>query len=132
MDLNRSLVSDSEYINCYRNYFALLNNESDVPLLFHCSAGKDRTGMAATLTLYALGVDEQTIMEDYMLSNTFLGDKYASYIAQYPNLGTMFQVRPDYINAGIEAIRSQYGSVENYLTSVLNVDIEKLRAKYLY
>ena len=44
------------------------------PLLFHCASGKDRTGVAAMLILYLLGVGTETIMEDYMLSNEFLED----------------------------------------------------------
>ena len=47
------------------------------PILFHCASGKDRTGVAAMLVLYLLGVDPETIMEDYMLSNDFLRENIA-------------------------------------------------------
>ena len=46
----------------------------NVPILFHCSAGKDRTGIAAILILLALGVDEETAIYDYMLTNEYRKD----------------------------------------------------------
>lgn len=49
----------------------LLQTSSDSALLFHCTAGKDRTGIAAALILYALGVDEKKIMEDYTATNYY-------------------------------------------------------------
>lgn len=132
MQINEMLVSDTASIKRYRDYFALLQNEKNVPLLFHCSAGKDRTGMAAALTLFALGVDEETIMKDYLSSNEYLGDKYGEYIAKYPALKSLFEVRPKYIQAGIQWAKNEYGSMENYITKVLGADINKLREMYLY
>lgn len=132
MEINVLLVSDSANIKRYKDYFALLQNEKDVPLLFHCSAGKDRTGMAAALTLFALGVDEETIMNDYLSSNIYLGDKYREYIAKYPALRSLFEVKSEYIQAGIKWMKQEYGTVENYLKKVLNVDISKMKEMYLY
>ena len=61
------IVFDSE---AYQKMFELLLNEK-APLLFHCTQGKDRTGAAAILILLALGVDEKTILDDYMLTNKY-------------------------------------------------------------
>ena len=132
MEMNVLLVSDTSCVNKYKDFFTLLQEEKDVPLMFHCSAGKDRTGMGAALVLFALGVDENTIIDDYLSSNTYLGDKYAQYIAQNPNLKPLFQVKKDFLMAGIDQIKKDHGSVENYLTDVLGVDIQKFREKYLY
>lgn len=129
--LNVSLVSAPDYVEVYKKFFALLQDEMKVPLSFHCSAGKDRTGMAAALILYALGVDEEIIFEDYMLSNTFLANKYQDIVEQYPRLKPMFEVRPEFLNAGIKYVKEKHGSVENYLVNVLEVDIEKFRTMYL-
>lgn len=52
----------------YKEFFSILSEKENAPLLFHCSAGKDRTGIAAALLLLALGVDRETVTEDYMLS----------------------------------------------------------------
>lgn len=132
MEINVMLVSDTVSIKRYRDYFALLQNEKDIPLLFHCSAGKDRTGMAAALTLFALGVDEETIMSDYLSSNVYLGDKYGEYVAKYPALKSLFEVRSEYIQAGIGWIKNEYGTVANYLEQVLLADTAKLKDMYLY
>lgn len=73
--MNTLLVTDPLCISRYRKLFSLLQNEENIPLMFHCSAGKDRTGMAAALVLSSLGVDEETILDDYLLSNFYLADK---------------------------------------------------------
>jgi len=132
MDMNVLLVTDSAAIDEYKKFFKLLQNENDVPLMFHCSAGKDRTGMAAALILSALGVDEDKIYENYLESNKYLGDKYAPYIAKYPDLEPLFKVKKEFLKAGVEKVKEDYGSVENYLKEVLDVDIDKMKEMYLY
>ncbi len=64
------------YREAYRELFARLL-QGDVPLVFNCSAGKDRTGVAAALVLSALGVARPVIVEDYALSET-----YVDYMAE--------------------------------------------------
>ncbi|MDU1904939.1 MAG: tyrosine-protein phosphatase [Dysgonomonas sp.] len=132
MDMNRMLVTDSTAIEQYRKFFELAQNENEIPLLFHCSAGKDRTGMGAALFLSSLGVDENTILENYLESNTYLADKYSKYIAERPNLKPLFEVKVEFLKAGIDQIKNDHGSIENYLTNVLKVDIEKMKQIYLY
>ena len=132
MKLNISLVTDSSCIVQYHKFFELVQSNDDVPLMFHCSAGKDRTGMGAALILFSLGVDENTIMNDYMASNTYLADKYSDLIAKQPNLKSLFEVKPQFIKAAIDQIKKDHGSVDNYLTNVLHVDIAKMKEMYLY
>lgn len=131
-EMNRSFSTDSTIIEQYRTFFAMLQDETKLPLMFHCTAGKDRTGMAGALFLYSLGVDENVIIEDYLLSNLYLGDKFASYITQYPNLKLLFEVRAEFLQAGIDQIKENYGSVENYLSTVLNVNPDKMKELFLY
>lgn len=132
MQLNIQLVTDPRYIERYREFFNLLQNENDVPLLFHCTAGKDRTGMGAALVLSSLGVDEEVIYQDYLLSNQYLEEKYGKLKSEYPNLAALFGVKREFLQAGIEQIKKDHGSVEKYLTDVLNVDLEKMKNMYLY
>lgn len=132
MELNRLLISDSTSIAKYKKFFELLQNEHDVPLIFHCSAGKDRTGMGAALTLFALGVDQDVIFDNYLASNYFLADKYSKYINENPNLKPFFEVKREFLQAGINMMNEKYGSVDNYLTKVLNVDLKKMKDMYLY
>ena len=131
-DINKLLVTDIDAIKQYKRMFDLLQSANDVPLMFHCSAGKDRTGMAAALILSALGVDDEVIMKNYLESNTYLADKYAKYIAQKPELRPLFEVKPEFLKAGLDQIKKDHGSIENYLANVLMVDINKMREMYLY
>lgn len=130
-DINRSFSKDPAVIDRYRIFFRMLQDETKIPLVFHCSAGKDRTGMAAALFLYALGVEEEVIFEDYLSSNIYLADKYAGTIERFPDLKPFFEVRKEYLQAGIEQIRQDHGSVENYLINVLHADTAKLKSLYL-
>lgn len=132
IDMNKSFVTDSSIIAQYKEFFSILQKEENMPVIFHCTAGKDRTGMGAALILFALGVDESTIMKDYLSSNVYLKDKYQNIMEKYPELKPMLIVQPQYIQASIDLMKEKYGSVDNYLTSVLGVDLIKFRQKYLY
>jgi protein-tyrosine phosphatase len=129
--MNRLLVSDPPCVRAFRIFFAIVQNNLSAPLIFHCSAGKDRTGMAAALVLYSLGVDEQTIMEDYLASKIYLSDKYDAFIAKYPRAESIFTVKKMFLQAGINQIKRDHGSVMDYLTKVLKVDIVRMRRLYL-
>ncbi|GAB6010611.1 tyrosine-protein phosphatase [Viscerimonas tarda] len=132
MSMNVKLVSDSLCVKQYREFFGILQNEKNIPVMFHCSAGKDRTGMGTALVLFALNVDEKVILEDYLASAMYLGDKYADITNEYPNLKPLYDVKPEFLLAGIEQLKKSYGSPENYLKKVLHVDIDLFRQKYLY
>lgn len=129
--INEELVTDKTIQNTYRDFFKLVQDESKLPLLFHCSAGKDRTGMGAALILYALGVDEETIFKEHMLSNKYLKEKYKPVIAAHPELQPQFEVQEAYFRKAFDRIKQDHGSVENYLINTLNVDIARMRQMYL-
>jgi protein-tyrosine phosphatase len=113
----------------YREFFSLLQEDGNPPLLFHCSAGKDRTGFGAALILSALGVGREQIYEDYLLSCQGLGAKYASQVAASPYLEPAFSVRRSYLTAAFDWIENAYGGMEPYL-AVLGADPERLRRLY--
>lgn len=131
--INVKFVSDSAAISQFRKMFEMLQNPTNnVPLLYHCTAGKDRTGMSTALILYALGVDDKTVMDDYLTSNQFIEAKFAAYEKTYPEMRDMFLVKKDFLQAGLDQIKKEYGNVENFLTKQLNVDLKKFRELYLY
>ncbi|MDR0371826.1 MAG: tyrosine-protein phosphatase [Prevotellaceae bacterium] len=132
MEMNRLFVSDSAIIAVYRDFFKLVLDEQNLPLLFHCSAGKDRTGMGAALLLYALGVDEETIMNDYLLSSVYLTEKYAGFIEEHPETASLFTVKKAFLQAGIDLAKEKYGSIENFLTGSLGVDIDRMKELFLW
>lgn len=128
VDGNKYFVRENQEI--YKDFFRLLMHEENTPLLFHCSAGKDRTGFGAALFLASLGVDRELIIEDYLLTNECLKDKYTDIVAQMPTLKPLFEVRKEYIQAAFEVIDNEYGGMENYLTNQLDVDLKRMRDLY--
>lgn len=129
--MNRLLVSDPACVRAFRIFFAIVQNNLSAPLIFHCSAGKDRAGMATALVLFSLGVDETTVMEDYLMSKIYLSDKYDAFIAKYPRAESIFTVKKMFLQAGINQIKRSHGSILNFLTKELKVDIVKMRRLYL-
>ncbi len=99
-------------------------------LLFHCAAGKDRTGFAAALILMILDVPREVILHDYMLTGQyFIPDSELQSLAkQYANSGfdqldpdiirPMLEVRPEYLQAAFDAIDQRYATTEDYLEDV--------------
>ena len=115
------------FVNVYGQRFAeffTLLQSSDEPLVFHCTAGKDRTGWAAALLLTALGVDEEQIMDDYLLTNQLFRRPPASMLGQISEeaLYALWRVQPSYLMASVDTVRTQYDSLDRYLTQALGVD----------
>jgi protein-tyrosine phosphatase len=120
----------SEALPQYREFFRLLEDPQNIPLLFHCSAGKDRTGLAAALILSALGVDRETVYTDYMLSAKYLEGKYVDFLASFPDLAPMVSVRRGYLEAAFDKIDHAYGGIDRYLRKKIGTEPERLRAIY--
>ncbi|MBT3534800.1 MAG: tyrosine-protein phosphatase [Rhodospirillaceae bacterium] len=92
-------------------------------VVVHCTAGKDRAGTAAALTLSALGVPRETVFEDYMLTNRYwdrAGRERPGMDAE--TVASIFSAREEYLNAAFSAIESRCGSVDVYLEEVLGLD----------
>jgi protein-tyrosine phosphatase len=114
-----------------------LSDPSGLPALFHCTHGKDRTGVAVAITLRALGVPQETVMEDYLLSNKFW-ESEASRLSCFASCASFFrtprnevrallEVRPEYLDASFTAIDERYGSFDNYLDQGLGIDEQTLQ-----
>ncbi len=114
----------------YQEFFRILAQEQSAPLLFHCTAGKDRTGIAAALLLSALGVDRTTIMADYLLSAQYLQQKYGAIARAYPELAPALSVQKEFLKAAFRTIDEEFGGMDHYLTHYLQADIELLRTLY--
>lgn len=104
------------------------------PLLFHCTAGKDRTGLAAALVLYALGVSEADIWRDYLLTNQLYKRNSIGATSLAPDvLKIVWEVQESFLQASLEEIHARYGSVQNYLNQELNLTpAALLRLQSLY
>lgn len=104
------------------------------PLLFHCTAGKDRTGLAAALVLYALGVSEADIWRDYLLTNQLYKRNSIGATTLAPAvLKIVWEVQESFLQASLEEIHARYGNVQNYLGQELNLTpAALLRLQSLY
>jgi len=120
----------------------LLGLPADQSLVFHCTAGKDRTGIGAALILYSLGVPYDTIVQDYTATNyyrTAENKKSIDGMVKYMHIDkdvatAMLQAKKEYLDATFNAIISQYGSVDNYLRTQMGLDDQKialLKKKFL-
>ena len=145
-DMYINFLSEDSGKKAYREFFhELLDLPEGRSLLFHCSQGKDRTGCAAMLILSALGVSEDTIMEDFLLTNAFNAEKIAaqremllsrgveeSRLEQYMMI--LDEVNPKTMIMLLSWLKEQYGSPAGYIIDALGIseeDIAALQTKFL-
>jgi len=118
----------------FRALFAHLL-EDQAPLVIHCTAGKDRTGFASALILHALGVPDNIIAEDYLLTNQLNRfDPLAGSQLPADVRDAIRGVEASYLDAGLDAARADYGDLEAYLRDGLKLGAPErsaLRACYL-
>lgn len=115
----------------YRALFdAILDGNG--PVLFHCSAGKDRTGFGAALILTALGVEWDVILRDYLSSNTLWRGDTIIVTGIPPQVAAgLLRVRAELLEAAFSAIAETHGNFERYAESQLGLTqarLERLRA----
>ena len=141
IDANKEFVSN--YADVYEDFLRNLIDD-DGPALFHCTAGKDRAGFAAAITLIALGVSKEDAINDYMKTNQFTKERIEEIIGQI-KLMTLYQTDPEilrpllgvereYIETAFQTAEEKYGSLENFIKDGLDIsdeDIQKLRKKFL-
>ncbi len=118
----------------FRALFAHLL-EDRAPLVIHCTAGKDRTGFACALILHVLGVADEVIAEDYLLTNRFYRrDPAASADLPEHIKKVLASVESSFLGAAFDTIRTDYGDLEGYLSDGLDLDARqraRLQARYL-
>ena len=118
--------------------FNVLLENNDGAILFHCSAGKDRTGVVTAVILTALGINKDIIYKDYLLTN----EKPLYYkkmaLEMDPESREIFldyfQAKKEYLDAAFDEINKQYGSFNNFLAECCSLDeykLDSLKDKYL-
>ncbi|MDR0402552.1 MAG: tyrosine-protein phosphatase [Treponema sp.] len=118
-----------EAVPRYRVLFELLSDPSNTPLLYHCTAGKDRTGLASALILYALGADMETIYGDYLASTALLRERLAPMMESQPHIVPYMTVQKSYLETAFAEIE-KYGGYKAYIQNELRVDMGHLRDLY--
>lgn len=140
VELYKKMLTDSHANTAYRGLFDLLlrNSVPGASVLFHCTTGKDRTGVAAMLIEAALGVPEATIRKDYLLTNEvlstirgFTGSDNDLLETETTNIHLARNVN---VQAVFDVIHLEYGNWTTYLEQQLNLTTQErttLRKIYL-
>lgn len=127
----------------YRKMLEVVLNEANIPTDQHCRGGKDRTGYGIALILTLLGVDQKTIIADYMLTKTLRLARNKHRMAQYAHetndqnvlayLYSMLDTRPEYLQASFDEMVVLAGSVPQYFKNILKITAsDQALLKHLY
>ena len=134
------------FIELYQNYLddfgpvwgkiiRLATSHNNLPLVFHCTGGKDRTGICAALMLKALGVSEADIIADHDLSNVYNAERLQPIYKKFAAMGIGPEKAAPYLQAPIEPLtamfdhlKKNYGTIENYLLTKAGLDQTTLKA----
>lgn len=133
---------NAKFVTDFSDQFATLMERvmdpASQPTNLHCTAGKDRAGLGAALVLLTLGVPEQTVMEDFLLSNEYRAEENAHTLetlsalldpSELEVMRSLLEVREEYLQAAIDAMEDEYGSVDAYLRKGLGIT-PKERARF--
>jgi protein-tyrosine phosphatase len=125
----------------FRQLFVEMGDKNQLPALYHCTTGKDRTGWASAALLTLLGVPKDKVFEDYLQSNVYILPAYKSFIDHFVAAGgdpsiphDILGVKVEYLQASFDQVNTQYGSIENYFDKGLGIDRagqQKLRDRFL-
>jgi len=115
----------TECVDTYGGFLSKLAEPGSPAVLFHCSAGKDRAGWAASCLLLALGVEEEAVVEHYLLSNEYYEPTKQGFAKMDPELVELLRplsgVRAEYVQASIEAASERFGSLDGYFREGLRL-----------
>ncbi len=121
-----ALNGEQFMLQLYRQLAAWLTTPFEGALLQHCAVGKDRTGVGCALTLFAVGCDSETVMEEYLLTHGMLTQVEAWMLALLGNdltaqgrqsLADILTVKESYLAAALSAIHQRYGTVDAWLAA---------------
>ncbi|MFC8598476.1 tyrosine-protein phosphatase [Isoptericola sp. NPDC057191] len=137
VDGERAMVSSDTGRAAYTSLFDAVTDDGAV--LFHCTAGKDRTGWAAAALLTTAGVPHDVVEDDYLASNDYRAEANAAALAAMPAAQAaiyrpLLDVRPEYLAAGFDEVRDEYRSFGGYLRQGLGLgarDVREVRAELL-
>ncbi len=104
----------------YRRVFEIILAKDSLPLLMHCTSGKDRTGFAAAAVLLAVGVAREIIVSDYALTNDYrrdIGHLFSNAVSKQ-TLDVLTSANPRYIEAALDEIDARFGTTEAWLESL--------------
>lgn len=127
----------AESIKDFKPFFEEISKKNTV-VLFHCTAGKDRTGVASSLLLHILDVSDEEIMKDYLRSNEAIAktdlSKYKAYGIPEERMAKLMGVKREYLESAWDSIIKKYGSIDKMLLTEFGIDKKmkkQIKKKYL-
>jgi protein-tyrosine phosphatase len=137
----REFIALESARSAYGRLFADLTDARRRPALIHCTGGKDRTGWAVAALQLWLGVPEDAVMADFMVSNERLAAGFRPFFAEFEARGgdaeiveSFLWVGPEYLGAALDEMNRRYGTIERYFSEGLRLDADTqhaLRAVFL-
>ena len=116
----------------FHHIIELIAENDDGAILYHCSEGKDRTGLVTIIILYILGVDMEVIRQDYLYSNYMLNDYRAVRDQHFKQVGendnfranmrVLGSVANSYFDTSLITINKNFGGLDSYITNELEID----------
>ena len=123
------------FAGAYARFFEVLLEPANYPIVFHCTAGKDRAGFAAALVLLMCGASQETVFHDYLATNHCTAHYVNGIIdgledmpqmkAAPDAIRTLMQVRVEYLQVALEAIDADHGSMEAFFDQALAMDVAR-------
>ena len=130
IDANRDFAI--QFTPVYKDWMHSLTRPDALPQVYHCTAGKDRTGFATAILLLTLGVPEETVINDYLLTNTYSAEHIEDMLfkiklmslgqADVVALRSLLGVEEIYLRTALTTIKETYGSFDLYLDRELGID----------
>lgn len=134
----RQMVLSPGAAAAYRAFVETAADAAARPVLFHCTAGKDRTGWAAALLLLIAGASRDVVRAEFLAVNPAVRGAFGPYVQRFLDAGgdpdiaaAIVDVRPRYLEAALDAMDERWGGLDGYLRNALRVPeavLEKLRA----
>ena len=131
----REMVSLPSALTAYRRMFTDILDADRRPALFHCTTGKDRTGWAAAATLTLVGVSEENVLADFMITNRDLLPALKPHFDQFAAAGgdpalltPVLGVDASYLRAAFDEMHTRFGTIENYFSQGLGIGADGQQA----
>ena len=128
----------TSYLPQLKALFRRISNPENLPVLIHCSAGKDRTGVVSSLIQLVLGLSIETVMDDYLKTNGLLDvyteeiyrrlRKLAYFGIPWKMYVPLFDARSEYLNAALTQIKEEFGAMDAWFRRGLGFSPEEHRA----
>ncbi|TDW11405.1 protein-tyrosine phosphatase [Breznakia blatticola] len=143
IEVYKSIIRSKTSQQAYKEFLETII-EDDSAILFHCFAGKDRTGIGAAFILKLLGVSDEDIYTDYLLTNQMRKEANEVYLNVYRQKGaseekikameTMLYVKSEYLASAIAVIENEYGGFDNYIENEIGLStacVEKMKERFI-